>query len=67
MDEVSQIVKIDMDKAGHVFYPFKDDEPRDDSRIEQDIAYLVSGLPKTGLSGAANVVCYFYVLNVHCQ
>ena len=51
MDEVPQIVKVDMDKAGHVFFPFRDDEPRDDSRIEQDIAYLVSGLPKTGLSG----------------
>eukprot|EP00658_Telonema_sp_P-2_P080971 TRINITY_DN8170_c0_g3_i8.p1 TRINITY_DN8170_c0_g3~~TRINITY_DN8170_c0_g3_i8.p1 ORF type:complete len:2166 (-),score=571.50 TRINITY_DN8170_c0_g3_i8:147-6644(-) len=53
MDQVSQIVKIDMDKAGHVFYPYRDDEPRNDARIEQDISYLVTGLPKTGLSGGA--------------
>ena len=62
MDEVSQIIKVDMDKAGHVFYPFKDDEPRDDSRIEQDIAYLVSGLPKTGLSGAGSIRFHLHSL-----
>ena len=56
LEEVPQITKIDMDKAGHVFYPFSDDEPRNEAHIEQEIAYLVEGLPKKNLSGGAMFV-----------
>ena len=65
MEEVLQMTKVDMDKAGHVFFPYRDDEPRDEALIEQEIKYLVDGLPKQNLSGAAFFVARDLVITQH--
>ena len=45
--DISQITQIDMRKAGHIYWDDADTTPRNLTRIERDIGFLLKGLPLT--------------------